>query len=109
MGKRRSKSERPPTLIRAYVSDNLVDLRDHKYPAEKYRSPTARNHALAKDSGVSKNQIDRIIAKTQGTSVDQLEWLSTALGVRPQDLVTPYFTRGERVTPISAKRRKTQS
>lgn len=109
MGKRRSKSERPPTLIRAYVSDNLTDLRDQKYPPDKFTSMTARNRALAKDSGVSKNQIDRILAKTQGTTVDQLEWLAEALGVRPQDLVTPYFTRGERVTPISAKRRKAQS
>lgn len=106
MGKRRSKSERPPTLIRTYVADNLVDLMDRTYPADKYKTTTARRWKLAEDSGVSKNQIDRIIAKSQGTSVDQLEWLAAPLGVRPQDLVTPYFTRSDRVTPISSKRRK---
>lgn len=105
MAKRRSKSERPQTLIRTYVSDNLIDLRDRKYDPEKYRSVTAKHRQLAKDSGVSKNQIDRIIKKTQGTTVDQLEWLAGALGVRPQDLVTPYFTR-EHVTPITFKRGK---
>lgn len=109
MGKRKSKSERPPTLIRNYVADNVVELRDKKYPREKFTSVTARQRALAKDSGISKNQLDRITDKSQGTSIDQLEWLAAALGVRPQDLVTPYFTRAQVVTPITAKRRKTEA
>jgi transcriptional regulator with XRE-family HTH domain len=108
MGKRRSKSERPQTLIRTYVADNVADLRDKVYDSDRFKSPTARNRQLAADSGVSKNQIDRILDKSQGTSIDQLEWLAGALGVRPQDLVTPYFTR-EHVTPITAKRGKPRS
>jgi len=108
VGKRRSKSERPPTLVRNYVADNIATLRDRKYPADKFKSVAAKNRQLAADSGVSINQVYRILDKSQGTSIDYIEWLAAALGVRPQELVTPYFARGDAVTPITTKRRKTQ-
>lgn len=108
MSKRRSKAERPPTLIRNYVADNVATLRDLKYTSDKYKSVAAKNKQLATDSGLSKNQVYRILDKSQGTSIDNLEWLAETFGVRPQDLVTPYFARGSSVTPITTKRRKTQ-
>ena len=109
MTKRRSKSEQPPTLIRSYLADNIATLRDRKYAGdERLKSVTARNRQLAADTDkrVSKNQIDRILDQSQGTTVDRLEWLAEALGVRPQDLVTPYFARGAAVTPINTTPRR---
>lgn len=109
MGKRKSKSERPPTLIRGYVADNVATLMDRKYPAEKFRSRAAKIKELEADSGISRNQLYRILNQSQGTSIDNIEWLASVFGCRPQDLITPYFARGASVTPLPARRRKAQA
>lgn len=68
---------------------NVEQLRDQVYSG--LRTPTARNTKLSEDSGVAPSQIQRIIARELGTSIDYLEMLAKPLGVRPQDLLTPYF------------------
>jgi transcriptional regulator with XRE-family HTH domain len=86
---RKSKKDRPPTLIRGIVAQNIEQLRDQVY--RDLRTPTARNTRLAKESGVATSQIQRIIAQELGTSIDYLEMLAKPLGVRPQDLLHPYL------------------
>lgn len=76
-------------MIRGIVAQNLQQLRDEVYKG--LRSPTARNAKLSEESGVAPSQIQRIIARDLGTSIDYLEMLAKPLGVRPQDLLTPYF------------------
>lgn len=88
--KRQSKSERPPSVIRGVIAQNVAALRDKKF--SKLPSETKRNEALAEISKpTSKSQIQRITKQKLGTSVDTLELLAAALEVRPQDLLTPYF------------------
>lgn len=76
-------------MIRGIVALNVEQLRDQVY--SELRTPTARNNRLAEQSGIAPSQIQRIIARDLGTSIDYLEMLAKPLGVRPQDLLTPYF------------------
>lgn len=88
--KRQSKSQRPVTVIRGVLAQNLIALRDRKWP--HLPNATKRNEALASlCKPTSKSQIQRIMAQQLGTSIDLLELLAYALDVRPQDLLTPYF------------------
>jgi hypothetical protein len=107
---RRSKKDRPTTMIRKVVADNVVALRDQVYAQLEHE--TQRNHALARDSGVSKTQVYRIIkADKVGCSIDYIEWLARPLGVQPADLLTPYFGQQRSVTVIeraSVRRTGTQ-
>lgn len=97
--KRQSKSERPPSVIRGVVAQNVIALRDKKF--SKLPNETKRNEALAEISKpTSKSQIQRITKQKLGTSVDTLELLAAALEVRPQDLLTPYFASLQ--TPANA-------
>lgn len=89
------------------MADNVATLMDRKYPDEQFKSLAAKIRRLELESGISKNQLYRILDKSQGTSVDNLEWLAEVLSVRPNDLVTPYFARGADVTALPTKRRKT--
>jgi transcriptional regulator with XRE-family HTH domain len=86
---RKSKKDRPPTLVRGIVAQNVEQLRDQVY--RDLRTPTARNNKLSEQSGVATSQIQRIISQELGTSIDYLEMLAKPLGVRPQDLLHPYF------------------
>lgn len=86
---RKSKKDRPPSLLRGVVALNVRNLRDAVYASE--RSATARNTALAKAAGTVKAQIERILNQEVGVSIDLIERLATALRCRPQDLLTPYF------------------
>lgn len=76
-------------MIRQIIALNVRALRDQRYAA--LSNETARNKQLAEDTGASLSQIQRVIAQDLGTSVDFVEALATALGCRPQDLLTPYF------------------
>jgi hypothetical protein len=88
--KRQSKGERPAAVIRGVLAQNLIALRDRKFP--HLPNATKRNFALAeKCKPTSPSQIHRITTQQLGTSVDTLELLAAALEVRPQDLITPYF------------------
>jgi hypothetical protein len=86
---RKSKKDRPPAVIRGILAQNLAALRDRTYA--RLRTPTARNRQLAIDSHIALSQVQRILARELGTSVDYLELLAVPLGVRPQDLITPYY------------------
>ena len=87
---RDSKKNRPPTVIRNVLAQNVKNLRDRVYA--DLGSETARNRVLARDSHMTLSQAQRIIAMELGTSIDYVEYLAHALKVRPQDLLTPYFT-----------------
>lgn len=87
---RKSKARRPPTVIRGILGKNVIALRDDVYG--KLPNITARNRALASEAGTTLSQIQRICDGKLGTSIDVVEWLAEALGVRPHDLLTPYFT-----------------
>lgn len=97
---RRSKSQKPPTIIRATVAANVVTLRNRKYAA--HGNETAMNRALARDAQTVLSQIQRIIGQKTGASIDQIETLAKALDCRPQDLLTPYFSNT--VAPSSPSR-----
>jgi hypothetical protein len=86
---RRSKSQKRVSLTRQVIAQNVVAFRDRIYAG--LPTTTARNRALAKDADTTLSQIQRVISMELGTSVDLIEALATALRVRPQDLVTPYF------------------
>jgi DNA-binding Xre family transcriptional regulator len=86
---RPSKSHQPLALIRQVVAFNVEALRDRKF--ETLPTVTARNKELAKRAGTTLSQIQRVISKDLGTSVDLIERLATALECRPQDLLEPYF------------------
>lgn len=87
--KRTSKSSRPPAIIRGIVARNLVVLRDSVL--KHLPHATDRNRELAARTGLSLSQVQRIAAGTLGTSIDHIELLADALGVRAMDLMTPYF------------------
>jgi hypothetical protein len=46
---------------------------------------------LAKDAQTVLAQIQRVLQRTLAPGIDMIENLATALEVRPQDLLTPYF------------------
>jgi hypothetical protein len=77
-------------MVRAILAQNVQALRDSVY--SRFRSVTARNKELAADAGLTLSQVQRIIAMELGTSIDYVEYLAKPLKVRPQDLLTPYFT-----------------
>src|SRR6185312_11225829 len=85
---RNSKSKRPVPVIRGILAGNVTALRDRVYADRP--DETARNRALAEKAGVSPSQVQRVVNGELGTSIDIVEWLAGALGVRPQDLLTPY-------------------
>lgn len=76
-------------MIRQIIAMNVRALRDQRYA--ELPNETARNKQLAEDAATTLSQIQRVIAQDLGTSVDFVEQLSSALGCRPQDLLTPYF------------------
>jgi transcriptional regulator with XRE-family HTH domain len=88
---RRSKKDKGPSLLRAHLAQNVSVLRDRHRRYKVLPNATARNKALAKDADVSPSQIHRIIKADLGASIDIVERIATALEVRPQDLLTPYF------------------
>jgi transcriptional regulator with XRE-family HTH domain len=94
--RRRSKQEKPTPMIREIVARNVAGLRDARFP-----QATNKNKALAEKAGISLSQVQRILSKNLGTSIDNVEWLAGVFGVRPQDLLTPYFSDNfeQRVTP----------
>ena len=64
-------------------------LRDRYYSDDL--TPTARNRKLAKQVGTTLSQVQRIIRKDLGVSIDMLDDLSRAFDCTPTDLLTPYF------------------
>ncbi len=86
---RRSKKDRPPSIIQGVVADNVKKLRDLKFA--DLPNETARNRKLAQDAGTTLSQIQRIILQTLSPGVDMIERLAAALDARPQDMLTPYF------------------
>lgn len=94
---RKSKSHLPPSMLRGIVAANVSALRDRHYAV--LPSVTARNRKLAEDIGTTLSQLQRIVAGTVGTSIDQIETLSKRLKCRPQDLLTPYYMQAMDSTP----------
>lgn len=86
---RRTKRDKAPSPLRALVARTVTMLRDRKY--QQLDNVTARNRGLAKDADVSFSTIQRICSGEVGATVDMLDSIATALEVRPQDLLTPFF------------------
>lgn len=86
---RRTKKDKGPSALRALVADTVKTLRDKKY--KTLPNLTARNKQLATDAELSYSQILRVTKGSLGASVDTIEALARALGVRPEELLTPYF------------------
>lgn len=86
---RRSKRYKKQGVIRAILASNVRALRDHSYRA--HPTDTSRNRALARDADTTLSQIQRILAGSVGIGIDLLEAIAQVFGVRPQDLITPYF------------------
>lgn len=87
--RRRSKNEGPPPMIRGIVAENVKRLMNERFPSEP--NTTAKSRALAGAADTTLSQIQRILSQSVGTSIDIIENLAGAFGVRPQDLLTPYF------------------
>lgn len=94
---RQSKSKKPVPIIRGILGRNVEVLRDQVYA--DLPNVTARNKTLAEKLGTTTSQIQRICAGELGTSIDSVEWLADALGVRPHDLLTPYFATAKSAPP----------
>jgi transcriptional regulator with XRE-family HTH domain len=96
---RQSKSKKPVPIIRGILGRNVEVLRDQVYA--DLPTVTARNKKLAEKIGQPKglSQIQRICTGELGTSIDTVEWLADALGVRPHDLLTPYFATAKGAPP----------
>lgn len=77
---------------------NVKALRDQVFA--DLPNETARNKQLAEAAGTTLSQIQRVIAQDLGTSVDFVEQLASALGCRPQDLLTPYFGTASGSAPL---------
>lgn len=86
---RRSKRDKPMPLIRQTVADNIATLRDIKYAS--IPTLTGRNRKLAKDADTSLSQIQRILSRDVGVSIDMLEPIAAVFQASPADLITPYF------------------
>ncbi len=86
---RRSKRDKPEPLIRGVLAHNVTLLRDKRFDGGA--STTAKTKALAAAADTTVSQIQRILSCELGTSLDLVARLARALGVRPQDLLTPYF------------------
>src|SRR6202453_2752847 len=94
---RNSKSKKPIPIIRGILGRNVEVLRDQVYA--DLPNVTARNKKLAEQLESTLGQIQRICAGELGTSIDTVEWLADALGVRPHDLLTPYFATAKSAPP----------
>jgi transcriptional regulator with XRE-family HTH domain len=94
---RESKKNRPPPMIRQILARNVIALRDRKF--SHARSETGRNKLLARASGTTLSQIQRICEAKLGTGIDMLEWLAQAFETTPANLVTPYFATQETAAP----------
>lgn len=99
---RKSKKDRPPAIIQSVLADNVRKLRDRKYAALPHE--TAKNRALAKDSHTVLAQIQRILELAIAPGIDMIEQLATALDVRPQDLLTPFFANTPPSQPTEGDR-----
>lgn len=100
---RRSKKNRPPAIVLGVIADNVMKLRDVRYSA--LPNETQRNRKLAEDSYTTLSQIQRVTKMELAAGADMIENLANALGVRPQDLLTPYFANareGDTTTPFFA-------
>lgn len=86
---RRTKKDKADPLIRGVLAANLAVLRNRAFPA--LATITAKNLALAKAADTTLSQIQRVLSRELGTSIDLLARIANALKVRPQDLLTPYF------------------
>lgn len=64
-------------------------LRDIVYA--ELPNDTARNKQLARDADTTLSQVQRIVDLKLATGVDVVQRLADALGVRPPDLLTPYY------------------
>jgi transcriptional regulator with XRE-family HTH domain len=84
-------------MIRTIVAANVAKLRDSKYRAVP--TLTGRNRRLAQEAGTTLSQIQRIINKELGTSVDLIESLADVLGVSPADMLTPYLKPETTIAP----------
>lgn len=106
---RKSKKARPPTQIRSILAKNVRYLRDLRFG--HMERVTARNKALAELVECSPTQIQRICMQLDdktGCSIDYVEWVADALGVLPQNLLTPNF-RLQEETPASDSNTKERS
>lgn len=103
---RRSKRDKTPGTLRTHLADNVNALLAVHPDYKNLSSDTARHVALGKASGMSKSQVQRMLAKEQGISIDYVETLARALGVRPQDLLTPYFAGRFTSEPIQLRTRR---
>lgn len=101
---RKSKKDRPPAIIQAVLADNMLRLRDWRF--SEMPTATARNRALAKQSGTSLSQIQRILEQKLACGVDMLEQIASVLEVSPRDLITPYFARSQANEARSAAENK---
>lgn len=86
---RRSKKDRRPAVTQDVVAENVQRLRDVVY--SDLATVTERNKELAKRADTSFSQIQRITSRQVVPGVDLIERIALALGVRPQDLLTPRF------------------
>lgn len=85
--------------MRAFLSQNVLVLRDSHRRYKELPNATAKNRALAKDADISPSQVFRVLEGQLGASIDVVESLARALEVRPQDLLTPYFSRTQTDAP----------
>lgn len=96
---RRSKKDLPPTAIRSVLAHNIRTMRDRKWAS--LSAVTSRNKALAAALHTGLPQAQRLVDGVGGPSVDTVERIADIFGVRPQDMLTPYFGAEKEHPPAS--------
>lgn len=85
--KGQKKTPKVPGFMRTVVGSNVARLLDHHF--SHLPNVTQKQHALAKDSGVGFGTIQRIMKRTVGASLDNLESIADALHVSSYQLMLP--------------------
>jgi transcriptional regulator with XRE-family HTH domain len=98
---RRSKKNRLPAISQGIFADNVRRLRDASQKYAELENDTGKNRALAKDADTTLSQIQRVLNQQVSPGIDLVERIANAFGVRPQDMLTPYF--GATATTIAVE------
>ena len=80
--------------LREILAQNINRLME-----SRYREESNRSMKLAKDSGMSLSNVQRILSRQQGASIDKVEALAKAFGLPPFQLLVPWGLLGEIAKP----------
>lgn len=84
---RKAKTPKAPGFMREILAMNVSKMLAHHYRA--LPNVTARQRALAKDSGISFSTVQRIMAKETGATIENIENIAGAFHLSAYQLLVP--------------------